>query len=109
MRALATGAALLLLLAGVADAHTLGAKRARRAANAYAAKLQTQLEGGYGHSVVSCRKRSAHARRCHILVLTFSDNPERCDEVVVVKLRGRRTHRIRVVPLERTFRCLVQR
>jgi hypothetical protein len=101
--------ALALLLTGVAQAHTLSAKRARHAANAYAARLEIRLEGGYRHSAGSCRRRSAHVRRCHIRVLTAADNPQRCDEAVLVKFRGPRSLRTRVVPLERTFRCFVQR
>jgi hypothetical protein len=104
-----TGVAAIMLLSGIADAHTLSASRARHAANAYAAKLQLQLEGGYGHSVRSCTRKSAHVRRCRIRVLTAADNPQRCNEAVLVKFRGPRSHRTRVVPLEKTFRCFVQR
>lgn len=96
-------------LSGVAAAHTLGPARARRAANAYAAKLELQLEGGYRHSVRSCARKSTHVRRCRIRVLTLADTPQRCDEAVLVKFRGPRSHRTRVVPLQKTFRCFGQR
>jgi hypothetical protein len=106
---LSTGVAAIALLSGVAAAHTLSATRARHAANVYAAKLQFQLEGGYRHSVRSCARKSAHVRRCRIRVLTAADNQLRCDEVVLVKFRGPRSHRTKVVPLQKTFRCFVQR
>lgn len=98
-----------VFLSSVAAAHTLSASRARHAANAYAAKLQFQLEGGYRHSVRSCARKSAHVWRCRIRVLTAADNQLRCVEVVLVKFRGPRSHRTRVVPFEKTFRCFVQR
>ena len=106
---LSTGVAAIALLSGVATAHTLSAARARHAADVYAGKLQLQLEGGYRHSVRSCARKSAHVRRCRIRVLTIADSPQRCDEKVLVKFRGRRSHRTRVIPLEKTFRCFVQR
>ena len=55
---LSTGVAATALLSGVAVAHTLSATQARHAANAYAAKLQSQLEGGYRHSVRSCARKT---------------------------------------------------
>ena len=106
---LLTGVAAIALLSGVAAAHTLSATQARHAANAYAAKLQWSLEGGYRHSVRSCARKSAHVQRCRIRVLTAADNQLRCGEVVLVKFRGPRSHRTRVVPLQKTFRCLIQR
>jgi hypothetical protein len=109
--ALATAVAMLgaSSLTPPAGAHTLSASRARRAADAYAEKLQFQLEGGYAHSVRSCARKSAHIQKCRIRVLTAADNQLRCGEAVVVKFRGPRSHRVRVVPLEKTFRCFVQR